>query len=308
MRHRPLVKRAFSGLALAALISAAVALGPALMRRDTLTFSWEGELGVGVLREPIGIAYRDGRLYASDAGNNRIVVFDTAGPVLDIWDASDPPLGRPMHVSWSTDGTLLVPEYLNDRVSHMDAAGLVATQTGGQTGSALGAMDAPGGVATIGGTLFVADFYNHRVDVLGEDSPRIVGRSGRVRSGWLHYPTDVATAGDTLLYVADAYNHRVQVFRPDGTFVRKWGGPLGFGGRGSLRGWFRVAMGIEVSDETVYVADFENDRVQIFTSRGKYMGQVADSLLQPTDMVEGGRGELYVVDFGHNRLARFERR
>jgi len=302
------LKRVLAGLAVVVTVLASVAVGPGLTRRDALTYDWGGELGVGLLREPIGIAYRDARLYVSDAGNNRIIVFDTAGPVLEVWDASDPPLGRPMHLSWAGDGTLLVPEYINDRVSHIDAAGRVVKQTGGRTGPDLGAMDAPGGVAEAGGTLFVADFYNHRVDVLGGDGNRIIGRPGRVRAGRLHYPTDVATAGDTLVYVADAYNHRVQVFRTDGTFVRKWGGPLGLGGRGALRGWFRVATGIEVSDETVYVADFDNDRVQIFAAHGKYLGQVADSLLRPTDMVEGDRGELYVVDFGHNRIARFERR
>ena len=107
---------------------------------------------------------------------------------------------------------------------------------------------------------------------------------------------------------AEAKAQRQSTSRPDGTLVRKWGGPLGLGGRGALRGWFRVATGIEVSDETVYVADFDNDRVQIFSAHGKYLGQVADSLLRPTDMVEGDRGELYVVDFGHHRIARFERR
>jgi DNA-binding beta-propeller fold protein YncE len=179
---------------------------------------------------------------------------------------------------------------------------------GGASGSAPGEMDAPGGVAEAGGRLFAADFYNHRVDRFGPGAAGSLGRAGRVLSGRLHYPTDVSAAGDSLIYVADAYNHRIQVFRPDGTFVRKWGGPLGMGGLGSLRGWFKVATGVEVSRDTVYVADFENHRVQVFTPRGHYLGQVADSLFRPTDMVKGGRGELYVVDFGHDRIVRFERR
>jgi DNA-binding beta-propeller fold protein YncE len=180
-------------------------------------------------------------------------------------------------------------------------------RVGGRSGSAPGEIDAPGGAAAVDGSLFVADFYNHRVDVLGEKSPRTVGRGGRVLSGRLHYPTDIAVGQDSLVYVADAYNHRVQVFRPDGTFVRKWGGPLGLGGRGGLRGWFRVATGIDVAGDTVYVTDFENDRVQIFTARGRYRGQLSDSLRRPTDSAMGGRGELYVVDFGHDRIVRYRR-
>lgn len=282
-----------------------VAFGPGLLRRDTISFRFVTALGAGELREPIGIAYRAGRLYVSDAGNHRIVVLDTAGPVLDVWGAPGLVLKRPMHVSLDAEGRLLVAEYLTDRVTVLDTVGGLVERVGGLTGSAPGEMDAPGGAAWSAGQLFVADFYNHRVDVFGDGDARVLGRPGRVWAGRMHYPTDVA-ATDTLIYVADAYNHRVQVFRPDGTFVRKWGGPLGMGGRGSLRGWFKVATGVHVSGETVYVADFENHRVQIFTDRGRYLGQVADSLLRPTDMVEGARGELYVVDFGHDRIVRFE--
>ena len=283
----------------------AVALGPGLVRRDTVSFRFAKALGTGELREPIGVAYGTGRLYVSDAGNHRIVVLDTAGPVLDVWGAPELALERPMHVSLDPQGRLLVAEFLSDRITVLGSDGQVIERIGGRTGSAPGEMDAPGGVAWSAGRLFVADFYNHRVDVLGAGQPGTLGRPGRVWAGRTHYPTDVA-ANDTLIYVADAYNHRVQVFRPDGTFVRKWGGPLGLGGRGSLRGWFKVATGIDVSSETVYVADFENHRVQVFTDRGRYLGQVVDSLFRPTDMVEGARGELYVVDFGHARVVHFE--
>ena len=283
----------------------AVAFGPGLLRRDSVSFRFAGTLGAGELREPIGVAYRAGRLYVSDAGSHRIVVLDTAGALLDAWGGPDLDLRRPMHVSLDPRGRLLVAEYLSDRVTVVDMEGEVVERVGGRTGSAPGEMDAPGGAAWSGGTLYVADFYNHRVDVLGPDGSNVLGQPGRVRSGSIHYPTDIA-ANDTLIYVADAYNNRVQVFRPDGTFVRKWGGPLGLGGRGSLRGWFKVATGIEVTGERVYVADFDNHRVQIFTDHGAYRGQIADSLLRPTDMVEGDRGEVYVVDFGHDRLVRFD--
>ena len=112
-------------------------------------------------------------------------------------------------------------------------------------------------------------------------------------------------ADDSLVYVAYAYNHRVQVFRTNGEYVRKWGGPMGLGGRGGLRGWFRVATGIEVSSGRAYIADFENDRIQIFTDHGRYLGQIGDSLRLPTDVAIGPSGELYVVDFGHRRVVRF---
>jgi hypothetical protein len=41
------------------------------------------------------------------------------------------------------------------------------------------------------------------------------------------------------------------------------------------------------------------------TDRGRYLGQVTDSLRLPTDVAVGDRGNLCVVDFGHKRVVRF---
>lgn len=202
---------------------------------------------------------------------------------------------------------LLVPEYLADRVTVLDTAGEVVRILGGTTGSAPGELDAPGGAAEIGGEIWVADFYNHRVQAFGPDGDvRVIGRPGRILPGRLHYPTDVASSGDSLLYVADGYNHRIQVFDGEGGRVSRWGGPLGIGVPGTFRGWFRVVTGVEVVRDTVYVADFYNHRIQIFSLQGRYLGRTADSLHLPTSAMPGGRGDLFVADFGNGRIVRFQ--
>jgi DNA-binding beta-propeller fold protein YncE len=277
---------------------------PALARRDTAHYRWAGTFGEGVLGEPIGIAYAAGRLFVTDASNNRIVVFDTSGAVLAEWDDSSLGLRRPMHLSVGLDQLLRVAEYLSDRVTIIDSTGAVVARVGGTTGSAPGELDAPGGVAVLGDALFVAEFYNHRVQLFSAGGTGVIGRPGRAFKTRLHYPTDVAV-GDSLVYVADAYNHRIQVFRHNGEYVRKWGGPLGMGVPGSLKGWFDVATGLAVAEGKVYVADFHNNRIQVFTVQGRYLGQVADSLSLPTDVAIGRHGGLYVVDFGHKRVVRF---
>ncbi len=285
-------------------LATAVVFGPLLLRSNAVRYGGVGAIGEGVLTEPIGIAYSDGRLFVSDAAQNRIVVFDTAGAVVATWGDSALGLHRPMHVSLGPGRALYVAEYLSDRITVLDSAGHLVTRLGGTTGSGPGELDAPAGAAELGGAVFTADFYNHRVQVLDGAAPRVIGQPGRIFAGRLHYPTDVA-AGDSLIYVADAYNNRVQVFRPTGEHVRHWGGPLGSGMPGPFRGWFRVATGVEVADGRVYVADFYNHRVQVFTDRGRYLGLVADSLSLPTDVAVGENGELYVVDFGHGRVVRF---
>lgn len=283
----------------------AVALGPTLLRRDTVRYHFAGVLGKGALERPIGIALVGERLYVTDAGANRLVVLDTAGPVLAEWADSALGFGRPMHVSDGPGGLLYVAEYLNDRVTVLDSGGASVRRIGRGTGSAPGQLDAPGGAVARGDTVFVADFYNHRVQAFSPSGVLVIGRPGRVFGGRLHYPTDVAVA-DSLLYVADAYNNRIQVFRPDGGYVTRWGGPLGSGIPGPFRGWLRVATGIAVSGDRAYVADFYNHRVQIFTRDGSYLGQVADSLALPTDVAVAESGDLYVVDFGHQRVVHFE--
>jgi DNA-binding beta-propeller fold protein YncE len=292
------------------LLLAGVVFGPALLRSDSVRYGPRAEIGAGALEGPIGVAYRNGRLYVSDAPQNRIVVFDTTGLLLDEWDGGAEGLARPMQLHLGKDGELYVGEYLADRVAVLategPSAGTVLRRLGGWTGSGRGALDAPGGASPYGDRAFVADFYNHRVQGFGPDSVRVLGRPGRIRGGRMRYPTDVAVS-DSLLYVADAYNHRIQVFRPDGRYVRRWGGPLGTGLPGGFRGWFRVASGVHLSGDTVYVADFYNHRVQLFDGTGAYLGQAVGSLNLPTASAPGDRGELYVVDHGNARIVRFDR-
>lgn len=281
----------------------AVVFGPVPLRRDRARFRWAGAIGRGVLETPIGVVYANGRLYVTDAGANRIVVLDTSGAVMARWDGERLGLGRPMHITRGTDGLLYVAEYARDRVSVLDSAGHLVRRVGGTSGTVLGGLDAPGGAAARGDTVYVADFYNHRVEAFSPTGITVIGRPGRLWAGRLHYPTDVET-DDSLLYVADAYNSRIQVFRPNGEYVRRWGGPLGLGLWGPFKGWFRVATGLRVAGGRVYVADFYNNRVQVFTNRGHYVGQGRDSLELPTDLTVGPQGELYVVDFGHQRIVR----
>ena len=109
--------------------------------------------------------------------------------------------------------------------------------------------------------------------------------------------------------IADAYNHRIQVFSHDGTFIRMWGGPLGLGWKGSGRGQFNVATGVGVDQQgRIYVADFYNDRIQIFSSKGRWLGTFGThgtgpgQFNYPTDVAVRPDGTIYVVDFGNNRI------
>ncbi|MFQ5679899.1 MAG: 6-bladed beta-propeller [Gemmatimonadota bacterium] len=298
--------RRWGGLALGSvLLALALLIVPSLLRRETVRFRWAGEIGASELREPIGIALVGGRLYVTDAARARVVVFDTSGALIRGWRGDELGLARPMHLEAGPEDLLYIADYLGDRIVVVDTAGHRVRTVGGSSGGGPGELDAPGGVAVLGSSLLVADFYNHRIQGFGPNGAFTVGRPGRLFPGRLHYPTDVATA-DSLLYVADAYNHRIQVFRPDGRRVRGWGGPLGLGIPGPFKGWFRVATGGAPGGGRGDVAGVYNVRVPVFRPRGRYLGQTADSLTRPTDVAVGADGTLYVADFGRGRVARFQ--
>jgi len=105
------------------LVLAGAVVLPALLRPDMITYQWAGGLGTGTLTQPIGLAYLEGRLYASDVGENRIVVFDTAGALLHEWDGKEEGLRRPMQLHLGSDRRLYVPEYLTDRITVLESVG-----------------------------------------------------------------------------------------------------------------------------------------------------------------------------------------
>ena len=85
-------------------------------------------------------------------------------------------------------------------------------------------------------------------------------------AGPFAYPTNVAVGPTGDIFVSDGYgNARVHKFDPDGRHLQSWGDP------GNGPGQFWVPHGIAVDRQgTVYVADRENSRVQLFTSNGQY--------------------------------------
>lgn len=142
--------------------------------------------------------------------------------------------------------------------------------------------------------IFVVDRDAHQVLVF-DTSGRVIGSLGqrhRPRFGEpFNHPTDAAVAPNGDVYVADGYgNTMVHRFSHDGRLIRSWGG------RGSGPGRFTTPHGIWVlRDGRVLVGDRENDRVQIFSSDGRYEGEWAD-FYRPMDIYVDAGGLIYVTE------------
>jgi DNA-binding beta-propeller fold protein YncE len=187
----------------------------------------------------------------------------------------------------------------------------------------------PMGVAVTSDSSFVivADYYNHRVQVLrlvvGADGisahlefVRSLGNGFGSAEKKLCYPTGVTLLQrnggqqETVL-VTEENNHRVSQFALDGTFVGIFAGT---GKKGSGDGEFTCPQGITVlgSSGEVAVTDRLNHRVQIFDSEGNYKrqfgteGEEADGqFYYPTGLASDAHGNLLVVD-DTNRLQVFD--
>ena len=106
-------------------------------------------------------------------------------------------------------------------------------------------------------------------------------------------PTNLALSPDGAMYISDGYgNARVHKFSADGQLLFSWGEP------GDGPGQFHLPHGIAIDSEgTVYVADRENSRVQLFSPEGEYITEWKD-IVRPGNIFVGSDDQFYVTEMG----------
>lgn len=210
--------------------------------------------------EPTGIAVTDAFIYISDARNGRIQQRRHDGQWIRNIGVGE--LQRPMNLSVH-QGRIYAADYFADAIAVFAADGQLQQWLKPADG-----LNSPGGVDVFDdGSLLVADTYGQRVLRFAAD--------GQVIQQWregFNYPTDVAVTPDGGFVVADGYNDRVQQFDRNGQYLRSWGGPFASNIRGALPGWFATTASIAVApDGRIAVADYFNDRLQIFGSDARLL-------------------------------------
>ena len=90
----------------------------------------------------------------------------------------------------------------------------------------------------------------------------------------------ISSSGD--IFVADGYdNAKIHKFSPEGELLLSWGKP------GTAPGEFNLPHGVWVDkDDRVWVADRQNNRLQLFTTEGKYLNQFTDFNLPSTVFID----------------------
>jgi sugar lactone lactonase YvrE len=104
-------------------------------------------------------------------------------------------------------------------------------------------------------------------------------------------PTNVALAPSDELYVSDGYvNARVHRYSSKGELIQSWGS------HGSEIGHFEIPHDIWVyKDGRVFVADRQNDRIQIFTPDGEYIEHWGD-LNRPCSLYMDENDRVYITE------------
>ena len=247
----------------------------------------------------LAIDQDNGDIYVVDSDNNRVQKFQSDGDFDDLeFGSSDENdekyLGSPSAIAiHDSSDNIYVADSSKESISVFHDNGNFLFSFG-SSGSDDDEFRDPSAMIIVQDILYVADSNNHRIQIFeltdGDDCPRdtdeiikdevcFVDNFGSSGSGNGRFDEPEGLAFDTtndLLYVADTDNNRIQVFEiisgstcPSDTdkiingvcFVEK------FGSSGSGDGRFDKPKGLALdeSNDLLYVADSENNRIQILS-------------------------------------------
>ena len=124
-----------------------------------------------------------------------------------------------------------------------------------------------------------------------------LGKPGVSGSGHdtFHEPSSVLVAPDGSIFVGDGHtpgkgNARIVKFDKNGKYLMEWGG------HGGGPGQFEVPHSMALDSQgRLYVADRANNRIQIFTQDGKFLGQM-HQFSRDSGIFIDGNDTLYATD------------
>lgn len=137
---------------------------------------------------------------------------------------------------------------------------------------------------------------------------------GRFNSELLGTPMGIYVTKGGTLYVSEFPNYRVQKWLPGATTGITVAGGNGFGNANNQVA-FPTGVFVDERDETVYVCDLNNNRVQkwlagatsgITIAGGNGLGNAANQLNSPWGIFVTGDGTVYVADRSNNRVQKWE--
>lgn len=274
-----------------------------------------GAAAANTLNNPIGIVVSNGKLYVADAGNNRVLVYNTLPTTNGV--AADAVIGQPDFSTVASgasatamagiqtiaiDGTnLAVTEWSNRRVSFWPLANPssasyfwgqpdATTTTLNNGGVLANSMGAVAGLAFAGGKYFVGDVSNARVLAFSgasisthQSAINVIGQtdfnSSATGSGSTGFGAPYSVSSDgTRLAIMDNNADRIMIYN---SIPSSNGGTadVTWGGWGTTSTTLNSPVGVFIGDNKMFIADRSNDRVLVFNSIPTSSAQVPDAVL-----------------------------
>ena len=204
------------------------------------------------------------RVYILNRSNRPIMVFDRDGNLLNSWGEGF--FNRAHGSCIGPDGSLYCTDDRNHIVAKFTPEGKLLMTLGTK------------GQASDSGYLRTFDFWESLARIQRGAPP-------------FNRPTGVAVTPSGEIYIADGYgNARIHKFTPDGKLLFSWGEP------GGAPGQFRLPHNIWIDKQgRVWIADRENNRIQIFTARGKFITEWTD-VIRPTAIFIDAEETVYVSE------------
>lgn len=215
----------------------------------------------GEFAYPIGIAFDDaGRAFVTDSRAGHISVFAPNGSFLGYfaeWEGGKA-VEIPGGISYM-NGKFYVPDLASHKIVVLNYNGDKLQEIGTGRGEDQAQLQYPNYVwAGSDGRIYVADSNNNRVVIFSPEGEVMRSFTGGESGSPLNLPRGISIDGLGLIHVVSVFSHQVEVFNGDGTLAYK------YGERGERDGEFNFPNGIFVSGKRVYVADRENNRVQVW--------------------------------------------
>jgi DNA-binding beta-propeller fold protein YncE/uncharacterized membrane protein len=270
---------------------------------------------------------------------------DTNGDSIPDQPCSDGQFNNPRAIAVGSDGFVYVIDN-NHRVQEFDGNGNFIAKWGnycntdadndgfpeqacdGQFNYAYGIAVGPDG------SVYVADSWNNRIQKFDSNGTLVTkwgtycatdtngdGIPDQPCNGQFSVPLGIAIGLDGSVYTLDSLNNRIQKFDYDGNFIMKWGNycTTDSDGDGILDqpcdGQFNWPNGIAIGpDDSVYVADTSNHRIQKFDTNGSFIrkwgngsaGMGDGEFNTPFGVTAGYDGSIYITDSGNSRIQKFD--
>ena len=254
---------------------------------------------------------KDENVYITDEWHHAVIVYTKDGELLKTWGEQGEEEGKlngPSGMAFDSDDNVWIVNSLNSRIQKFTKNGLYLGGFG-EKGSGEGELDLPWGITIDNaGHIYIADWNNHRIQKFSTVGTHLLTFGSGRKTGISH---DGGTIYENACQAHIAVNPK-DLNHPTGVAVD--------------------------SDGDIYVADRENNRVQLFNSEPRFVEQFigdatlskasreymmtnaspnrmrdmadlepAKRLRRPASVAVDERGRMFVPDFGSYRVQVYQK-